>query len=289
MKKIPSFLLRAGLPLVALSLMVLPAAGEEEEASAWSDTAEFSYVMTSGNSDTETLGFKNTATRTWERATFVLNLGGIRAESTVDHWSAVGTELDYTFHNEPVTSKTAENYYLNARYERKISDRFFWYGGAGWERNTFAGIQNRYVVEAGAGHVWYDREDMKFKTNYAITYTDQEDVVEVEGVDNSFVGARFSWAYLNKFGKNTTYENGFVADLNAEDTSRYRWNMINSLAVAMTDNLALKVSLQWLYEADPAFHVVDLVPELGADPIGTVERQYDKLDTVFTTSLVVNF
>ena len=57
----------------------------------------------------------------------------------------------------------------------------------------------------------------------------------------------------------------------------------------MTDNLALKVSLQWLYEAEPAFQLVDLVPELGADPIGTVPWQYDKLDTVFTTSLVVNF
>jgi putative salt-induced outer membrane protein YdiY len=296
MKKTSSFHFRLGLALAALSLLALPAVAQEEESRNWSDTAEFSYVMTSGNSETKTLGFKNTTTWTWERSLFEIRLGGIRADSTTETFYAVGTEEEYSYGSRSVTDKTAENYFFDARYERNVTDRFFWYGGVGWERNRFAGIDNRYVAQAGVGNIWFDEEDHKFKTNYALTYTDQEDVVELEDVDNSFIGARGSWEYMNKFGKNTTYENFFVLDLNLEEMSRYRWNMLNTLSVSMTDHLALKVGLRWLYEADPAYELValyDVAPPLPPEPlppvVEMVPRQLDKLDTIFTTSLVVNF
>jgi len=283
---------RIAAAVAVLSLLAAPAFAEDGKK-GWSDTAEFSYVMTAGNSETQTLGFKNTTTRTWDRSRFVLKAGGINAESTTETWFAVGTDEDYTLDSRSKTDKTAENYYLDGRFERKVSDRFFWYAGAGWERNRFAGIDNRYVAQGGVGNIWFDREAMKFKTDYAVTYTDQQDVVEQEGVDTSFLGARFSWEYLNKFGQNTTYENSFILDLNLEDSSRYRWNMINSVAVSMTARLALKVSLQWLYEADPAYELVRLYDVTPPDPLppseNTVARQLDKLDTIFTTSLVVNF
>lgn len=299
MKKTPSFHFRVGLALAALALLALPASAEEnaeESAKNWSDSAEFSYVMTSGNSETKTLGFKNTTTWTWERSLFDLKLGGIRADSTTETWYAVGTEEEFSYDSRSVTEKTAENYFLDGRYERKITDSFFWYTGAGWERNRFAGIDNRYVAQAGVGNIWWDNEQTKFKTDYALTYTDQDDVVEMEDVDNSFFGARGSWEYMHTFGKNTTYENFFVLDLNLEEMSRYRWNMLNTLSVSMTDHLALKIGLRWLYEADPAYELValyDLAPPLPPEPLppvtDVIERQLDKLDTIFTTSLVVNF
>jgi len=295
MNKTPSPLPRVAVVVMALSLLALPAFAEED-STGWSDVAELSYVMTSGNSETSTLGFKNTTTRTWERSLFVLKAGGIKADSTIETWFAVGTEEDYSYGSRSQTDKTAENYYLDGRYERKVSDSFFWYGGGGWERNRFAGIDNRYIVQGGVGNIWFDREDMKWKTDYALTYTDQENAVEVEDVQNSFFGARVASEFMHKFGKNTTYENAFIVDLNLEETSRYRWNMINSVAVSMTARLALKVSLQWLYENDPAYEFVglyDVSPPLPPDPlppvVDLVPRQLDNLDTIFTTSLVVNF
>ena len=50
--------------------------------------------------------------------------------------------------------KTAENYYLRGRYDRNITERFFWYGGVGWDRNEFAGIKNRMTVFGGVGNLW---------------------------------------------------------------------------------------------------------------------------------------
>ena len=163
MKKTPAPLLGVGLALASLSLLALPALAQEEETKNWSDNAEFAYVMTSGNSDSKTLGFKNTTTWKWERSLFELKLGGIRADSTTETFFAVGTEEEFSYGSRSVTEKTAENYFFDARYERKVTDHFFWYGGVGWERNRFAGIDNRYVAQAGVGNIWFAEEDHKFK------------------------------------------------------------------------------------------------------------------------------
>ena len=59
-----------GAALVATGLMVWGAAWAEEPKIGWSDQAELSYVLTAGNSESTTLGFKNELKRTWEAATF---------------------------------------------------------------------------------------------------------------------------------------------------------------------------------------------------------------------------
>ena len=64
--------------------------------------------------------------------------------------------------------------------------------------------------------------------------------------------------------------------------------MVNSLQVAMSSNLALKVSLQWLYDNMPSFtEATDPGGLLAPGQVALVELE--KLDTIFTLSLVVNF
>jgi hypothetical protein len=69
--------------------------------------------------------------------------------------------------------------------------------------------------------------------------------------------------------------------------------MVNSISVAMNKHLALKVSLQWLYNSVPGLEDVTLYavdPESGLKvEVGEVQIRRDKLDTIFSTSLVVNF
>jgi hypothetical protein len=62
----------------------------------------------------------------------------------------------------------------------------------------------------------------------------------------------------------------------------------------MTTHLALKVGLQWIYDHQPAFKAVDVFdapppPEGTGTRIDTELVALDKLDTLFTTSLVINF
>jgi putative salt-induced outer membrane protein YdiY len=257
-----------------------------EDNDRWKDTAEFSFVATAGNSDTTTLGFKNKLLRKWSSSAFELNAGGVRSEGTVNR-RAVGTSDDFRIEDD--AQITAENYFLNGRYDHKLTETFFWFFGAGWDRNTFAGIDNRYTGVGGVGNVWVDRDNLKFRTDYAVTFTKQDDVVENPDVDDSFLGLRVSWNYLHKFGATTEYVNDLIVDENLDETDDFRANMINSVSVALSKRLALKVSLQFLYDHQPSLEELPLFDTSGADTGTRVLAELDELDTVFTSSLVVNF
>ena len=282
-----SRLARTSLAVAVLLFAGLAAAtplfAEDPPKEGWSDIAEFSYVATAGNSQVRTLGFKNLLKRTWERASFELRAGAVRSESTNRSWTVLSTgEID----EESTTTLSAENYYLNGRYDRKITDRFFWYGGAGWERNRPSGLDSRYWGAGGVGNIWYDTDTMKFRTDYSLTYTKQQDVVQAPDFKDTFMGARFSSNYLQKFGTNTTYGNDFIVDENLNDTSDFRGDMTNWVAVTMSAWMALKVSLQWLYDHVPAYAEAN---DPGPFTPGPDLVQLDSLDTIFTVSLVAKF
>jgi hypothetical protein len=258
------------------------AQGEEPEL-GWADEAELSFVATDGNSKSESLGFKNELSHRWEDALFRFRAGGIRVETTTLTLTAPGPG---TVIETESSATTAENYFANTRYNREVTERFFWYVGAGWERNEFAGIENRWVGEGGLGHVWLDSEEVRFETAYAATYTDQEDVVPDPLVDDTFFGARLSWDYENALTATTTYDNILVLDFNLDEGDDWRGDMINSIAVTMSKKLALKASLQWLFDNQPA---IVLVPRTD-DPLAPPVRfERDELDTLLTTSLVLTF
>jgi putative salt-induced outer membrane protein YdiY len=273
-------------------LMGAPAGAQEEEKDlGWFDTAEFSLFMTSGNAEAQSLALRNTLRRVWEDASFEFTAGALRAEQTTISRVAMGTPDQFAVSESSESELTAENYFLRGRYDRMISGDLFWYAGLGWERNEFAGVKNRVVGVGGVGNVWFDDETAHFKTDYGITYTDQEDVVENMAVDDGFFGFRFSWDYGRQLTTTTQYANQLILDTNVDESSDYRADMVNSLAVAMSSKMALQVSLQWLYDNEPALTEIALLTPVPPDAIevGSTLTPLDELDTILTASLVVNF
>ncbi len=254
------------------------------------DSAELSYVFTEGNSKTNTFGFKNVAQWNWKDAAFVLKAGAVRASATTSDPKAYVVPDGYVLDRNETTKTSAEFYYLNGRYDHKIDAKFLVFAGAGWDRNRPSGIDNRYIVEAGAGYIWTDTDAVKFRTDAGLTYTKRELVVD-SGLDTNFVGVRLAWDYFHKFGANTVYKNTLVVDTSLKKASDFRADMINSLAVTMSKNLALKVGLEWIYANKPALINVPLYDQAqpGTPQVGVVEIEAKKLDTLFTTSLVINF
>jgi putative salt-induced outer membrane protein YdiY len=297
-------------------------ASDEKEV-GWFNETEFSYATTEGNSDTETFGFRSVLRREWKDGRFRLTLDGIRADTAGNRfllvepgltWMPGGTppaEADLTT-VEPPVKPDVEKYFVEATYDRQITKKLTWNVGASWDRNEDAGIVNRYIAFAGLGTVWYERDDLMFVTNYGVSYTDREEETADPLKDDTFTGGRISWDYMNKFGKVTTYDNDFTANVNLSDTSDYQLNMVNAITVAMSQRLSLKASLQWLYNNKPALEDVDIIARaILVDPDGTpgsgdeffqtvasggTEVEFgkgqilkDELDTVFRTSLVVSF
>ena len=277
------------------TVLLLPAlalAQDEADAEAkkiWEHTADLSYVLTSGNSESSTLGFSWKSLATWERTSLEIIAGGIRAQNTAVTRTATGTPPVVT--ESSTTATTAENYFFGGRYDRKITERFLWYAGLGWLRNEFAGIKDRYTASGGVANAWRDDDHMKFKTSYGLSYTDQTDLVTVPGADTSFVGLRLAYAYEHNLGSVTTFNSDLVYNGNLEESSNWYANWLNSVTVAMSAKLALKASLLFLYNNQPALALVPLfdAPEGTPDPGGPIPVPLDELDTIFTTSLVIKF
>ncbi|MEZ4416218.1 MAG: DUF481 domain-containing protein [Gemmatimonadota bacterium] len=272
-----------GLMVVAiLALGTGSAAAQDDRPVGWTDQAELTFVMTAGNASSSTFGLKNALTHYWPTSSFQLSAGGVRTESGLTTRTATGSQQSFQIQETTDKELTAENYFVRSRYDHKL-DGAYLFGGAGWDRNTFAGIQNRYGFVSGAGKAWVDSEERRFKTDLGVTYTIQDDVVADPSVEDSFLGLRASYDAFRKLTETTAFASVLTMDENLNETSDLRADWVNSLTVAMSQRLALKTSLQLLFDNQPALVSVPL--SAG----GTVLAPLGKTDSVFTVAIVANF
>ncbi|MBT8477529.1 MAG: DUF481 domain-containing protein [Gemmatimonadetes bacterium] len=280
------------LPVIAVLLSLVATntavAQEDEKELGWFNATDFAWVLTGGNSQTSTLGLGNVLTHLWETSTFRFELGGVRSESTLKTRGATGSIDDFDLFEESITEKTAESYLANARYDWAFSGAWYAYGFAGWERNTFAGFDNRTTGAAGVGRQLVDTDNTKLKIDFGGTYVVQKDVVPVPGRDEGFAGLRFTADWLQKLSGNTDFVSTLILDQNLNDTDDVRANWLNALSIAMSDALSLRTSYQLLWDNQPALTTVPLF-DAGGVPVGSsVLAPLDELDTFFTLALVLN-
>lgn len=277
---------------LTLLLGVVGAAAEEGDGPelGWFDEAELSLVSTDGNSQAETFSLRNTLTRVWSDARLKLSLGGLRAESTAVSRSAVGTSAaDARLVESSATEVTAERYFLEARYDRQVSEGWFWYAAVGWDRNEPAGVKNRTAVAAGVGNSWFDREEARWRTDYGVTYTDQEDLVELPGQGGGFLGLRLSSDYWRRLTPTTEYTNLLAVDQNLDTSADLRATMVNTVAVKMSDSLAIKLSHELQFDNQPSLIAVPIVSPDGAAVGEELVIEADDLDSTLSLALVVAF
>ncbi len=275
-------ILRFGTLFAVLSLGVSAPLTAQDRVLGWGDQAEFTFVMSAGNASSSTFGLKNVLERVWDNASFKVSAGGVRTFATIKTGNATGTADNFTaIENEDVT---AENFYVRSRYDRMISDASYVFGGAGWDRNTFSGIDSRYSFVSGAGRTWFEEDSRHFKTDLGLTYTIQDDVTPTPGASDSFLGLRGTWDYFNQLTETTDFGSALIVDENLDDTEDLRADFTNWIAVAMSDRMALKAQAQLLFDNQPSLEKFTLVSS-GA----TVTQTLKKLDSVFTVALVVNF
>lgn len=268
--------------LVAGTVLPCHLSAQDERPRGWSDVAEVTFVLTSGNASASTFGFKNTAEHLWDNASFKLSFGAVRTETGKTTRTATGTPEDFTITKETKREVTAERLFVKTRLDRSLGEVAFIYAGADWDRNTFAGIQNRYGLVSGAGHTWYDGGGRRLKADLGFTYTFQDDVVKAPGSKEGFVGLRGSYDYLRKITRTTELGSVLILDQSLNTSEDFRADWTNSLAVSMSERLALKTSLQILFDRSPSLTSVPLGDGEVFTPLG-------KVDSVFTVAIVANF
>lgn len=317
----------SGLLLACLWLAAGAASGQETEDDdpeiGWSSTTDLSFVYTEGNSETDSLGLTAVARRRWKKGRLRIKLDAVQTNTADDPFLLVEPGLSWqpgemppadfeTTVIFPGREPDVERYFAEGKYLRQIQDKLNWSSGASWDRNEDAGILNRFIAFGGLGHVWRDDDDFHFLTSYSLSYTDREEETPDPSKDNRFGGVRLSWDYMNDFGKHTTLDNDLTGNISLKDLSDYSMDMTTALSVTMSTHLKLKVSLQWLYNSEPALEDADIVanvelidpdgiPGSGDELFVTVEEggfevelgedQIRKkgLDTTFRTSLSIEF
>jgi hypothetical protein len=288
------------LTLGTLGLATAQLEAQDERALGWFFTTEFTAVWTAGNSVTNTFGLDAKARRVWDRTELTLSGGGLRSENTKRTLTAVGTADDFVVEETKDREKTAESFYARGRMDYSLSPRFFTFGGADWQRNTFAGIDSRTLFALGAGNSWIENDQVRFKTDYSFTYTFQQDVVENPFFKTNFPGVRLQYDLGWKPTASTEFTSVFIGDWmfskdpdapanDLEEGQDLRVDWTNALSVSISSKLALKPSWQLLWRNDPALTEVPLFDATGAPAGQDVTVPLQRLDSIFKLALVVNF
>ncbi|MGD8327805.1 MAG: DUF481 domain-containing protein [Acidobacteriota bacterium] len=271
------------LTLIAALAAALPAQAQEERTLGSKNSTELGIVLTSGNSNTTSFNVRNLFAYDWEQADFDWEFGYLRATSQDDRY-AVGNENNFEI-VQPDSEPDNNRLWSNVRYLRNINESFFWYGRMHAEKDEPADIDYRFTPSVGAGNTWSKTEMLTFLTGYGISYTAESLALEGE---SSFAGYQLFYNLLWKIVPSTGIESDFVFDGSLDTGSNYRFDWYNGVSVAVNEHIALKSNVRFVYRNDPALEEIDLETRFGLE-IGSVVVPKKKLDTAFTTSLVINF
>jgi putative salt-induced outer membrane protein YdiY len=252
----------------------------------WKATAELSFVVTGGNTSTSAFSLGTSFTRKWTNDSLLFKSYILKSNSTTTTRIARGTEADFSIIEEKIKRIVAENYLLAGQYDRRISKKLSGQVGLNWDRNRFAGVDNRVMFTTGFGYAWVEKAQTQVRTAASLTYTLRQYV----GQDSaSFAGLRFSILADQKILDNSSVSTQFVIDDNLKRMDDWRFDWTNSVSASISKSLALKISLRMLYANVSALQNLALF-DLEGLPTGLfVQAPLKNLDALMTTSIVINF
>ncbi len=252
----------------------------------WKKTLELSYVVTGGNSLSSSFSFGANLTRSsGEKDTYTLKTFLLRSHSTTITRRAVGSEESFVVEEERTRRLSAENYVLSGHYDHRVSGRLTTNLGFVWDRNKFSGVLGRALWTAGAGLVVADTDRTKMRTQAGLSFTIRK---YSQQPLTSFLGSRYSLSWEQKLFDNASFATGFIFDDNLARISdwRYEWNF--NVAAPLSRKLSLKTGVRLLRNNRPPDLEVPLFDPQGQETGLRVFIPRGKVDTFFTTSLVLN-
>ncbi len=191
----------------------------------WTGSAGLAYLATSGNTDTESLGFTASFARQPTPWGLEVTASANRSESN--------------------GATTAERYFGGVRGKRALDDRFELFGGLSYARDEFAGFDSRVIVEAGAIWKALGGPVHELALDAGLTWTDEEPVV---GQGDAYVGAIAGAAYAWKINDAATFRERLVFFPNFETSEDWRVRSETSFEAAFAPSWALRLS--YLYTRD---------------------------------------
>jgi len=225
------------------ALAVWPAMAQDDGAETetpepnWKSELGLSYVGTSGNTDTSSLGLDFSSER--KPTPWGLNLLAMFTRA------------------EDGGVVTAEQYYVGARGLRQLNERWSIFAGLSWARDPFSGFDARYLAEAGAEFLAINTEKHKLSFDLGLTWTSedqirfddalQEEIIRTVDWLGAVAGLKWDWA----FSKSASLSQRLLYYPNFDDTADWRVGSDTAVKASLTKLLALQFSYLVRYRNQP--------------------------------------
>jgi tetratricopeptide (TPR) repeat protein len=257
----------------------------------WTDKASLSFVDVSGNAKSQSFGFSNEFTYNWTDATaLTVNAGAVRVATDTTTYSATGNSPDsFTLARTETNLVTTEDYLFNARFSQDLAGDLLWFAGAGWERNIPAGIKNRTVENGGLGYWWRRTDTRKFRSDLGLGYTRTTPVAEAPGFQVDYATWNVVLNYEQKMGDASLLTSNLNWTDSIQNSANYLATWRSDLTTTLYKKLALKVGFALTYNNRPASTEVDIDQTGTSVVLGQTFVELRRLDSIFTTSLVISF
>lgn len=217
----------------------------------FSNETTFSMVTTRGNTDTLTLAGENEMAYKF-------------SETWAGSWGAgaVYKEVDST--------NKIERYFADLRVDASITEHWYVYLLASWDRDEFSGFDRRLGLGPGMGckflngpkHFLFGELGLNYRyEDYASSESDPDQFME------SRLFGRYKWAFTEKTNFSQKLE--YLQSYKQEKTLKLKSD--TALITAINKTMALKLNYSVLYNNNP------------------IPSTLENTDSTFTTSLVIKF
>ncbi len=200
----------------------------------WKSTAGANLALNKGNSDTLLAGADILSIKKWDKNEFF-----IRADAA---YGSQGTD-------DNGNETTAQNYGIQAHYNRLMTDRFFWWLDGAARQDRIADIDYRVTLAAGLGYYVIKTEptQLSFEAGPGVVFE------RLGNKEATYATIRFAEHFRHKFegGRASLFQNAeFLPRI--DHWERHTINADIGIESAVTEKMGLRVTLADTYRSDPA-------------------------------------
>ena len=176
--------------------------------------------------------------------------------------------------------KTVENYRAQLRLDYKLSGRLYLFGLAGWDRNTFGGVDRRFEETIGLAYRAIDRpqDQLDFEAGFSL-FQQRNTVADNGSFDDNFKAGRLASFYKRTFRKSTVLTQNLEFMPNFDDGTDWRLNSETALVAPLSTNVGFRFAYVIRF---------DNLPGLEPPPNPTLER-LKKTDRFLTAGITVSY
>jgi putative salt-induced outer membrane protein len=239
--------------LIALSILLIAASAfGEEEKKIWSGTGEAGLLMTTGNSETDSVNAK--AGLKYEKGHLLAEVGAAALYSSEE------TEID----GEKEDKVSAEKYNYNAKLGYKFDPVNYVFVNGDYEDDRFSGYDYRTTYSVGYGRKVIDNDTVKFDIEIGPGYRYDR----LEGGETEDEAIVRGWTMFNyKFSDAVSFQQDLTVIAGSDNTNT---KSVSALKTQIIGALSMKMSYT-------------------VDHNSTVPADKDKTDTETALTLVYDF